>query len=169
MNEFKNVIMAEYPETERPAAPADATALAIPPPPHGHPSPFEEQWGIRFSDIALSGSGNVLALQYMIVAPEKTASLADEQNTPFICDQASGAKVMLCVPRHKTLSYADHSRARSMALMASVAGGFPSAPDNEVAGKTYSLCAANPELAMKPGSRVVVMASGHMSDILSVD
>jgi hypothetical protein len=159
---------AEPAAEEQPAAVAESTPVIIPSPPNGKPSTFEEQWGIRMSVAKLIGNGATLELQYLLVDTTKTARLTDEQSTPYLIDQASGAKVMLCVPLHKDWPYANHSRARSMAMIAPGAGGFPPASGKQIVGRTYSLIVANPDLALKKGSQAVIAVGDIRSDVLTV-
>lgn len=160
---------AEPAAEEQPAVVAESTPVVIPSPPNGKPSTFEEQWGIRMSVAKLIGNGAALELQYLLVDTTKTAGLTDAQSTPYLIDQASGAKVMLCVPLHKNWPYANHSRARSMAMITPGAGGFPPASGKQVVGRTYSLIVANPDLALKKGSQAVIAVGDIRSDVLTVE
>ena len=150
-------------------AAAAETATPIPPPPNGTPSPFEAQWGIRISDVMQTHTESVLEMSYIVVDPAKIATLSDGVNTPYLIEQASGAKVMLCVPMHEKWPFAGHSRARSMALISNGAGGFPPAAGKVVPGRTYSLLIPNPDLTVKKGSRVAVSVGDIRSDILAVE
>jgi len=156
------------PATALPPAPAVESVAAGQPVAAARPSPVEEHWGIQVSSIRLTRADSAVDLRYKVVAPEKVALLASDENTAYLIDQASGAKIQMLAPPQQG-AWPTNVRARTVAKMMRQAGEFPPAPSRLVAGKTYSLLLPNPGGTVKSGTKVVLVVGNYPTDALTVE
>jgi hypothetical protein len=158
---------AEGSAATEPAAETE-TAAAVAPVASSPPSALEEQWGIQVSSMTLTNADTVVLLCYKVVAPEKTARLAETNAEVYVIDQASGAKLpMFSAPKEATASTT--VPARTARRMMRLAGSFPPAPSRLIEGSSHSLQIPNWNGTLKSGSKVAVVVGSLRTDNLTVE
>jgi hypothetical protein len=103
-----------------------------------------DKWGIEASGIRLSAGGRALDIRYKVVDSGKAKSLPGSQESIYIVDQATGAKVAV-----------------------------PSLPKRQasrmVIGRSHFMLAANTRQLMKPGNKVMLVMGNAASRDLTVE
>lgn len=112
-------------------------------------SAAESLLGIRIAGIRLSAAGYMLDFRYHVDDPEKAAPLLDSKVTPYLLDEASGARLM--VP--------DTPKLGSLR---------PTARNRSIHRSDYYMLFANPGRFLKSGSRVALVLGDVKIEHLTV-
>jgi len=101
------------------------------------PSSLEQRWGIQVLSTMLSAAGYMIDFRYRVTDPEKASFLANRRLTPYLIDQASGAKLFVPSPPK-----------------VGVLGQIGVDP---VANRIHFILFANPGRFIKPGDKVTAV------------
>jgi len=111
---------------------------------------IEEHLGVRVEGLHLSSAGYMVDFRYRVLDPVKAAPLLDRKLSPYLLDEASGAR--LGVP--------DAPKVGQLR---------PTSRGNVIPGRTYFMLFANPGRYLKSGSKVTLVAGNALISHLTVD
>jgi hypothetical protein len=109
----------------------------------------EQQYGIRYQSLRLSGSGLLLDLRYRVLDPDKAAQVVNHKVQPVVVDPLTGYQFQ--VPHAQKIGTLRHM------------GG------NLKTGRVYSMLFANPGRTLKSGATVNLVMGDYRLDGLRVE
>jgi len=113
-------------------------------------SDVEQEYGIKIQSLRLSAAGYMLDFRYKVLDPEKALPILDGKISPYLIDEATGAKFLVPAPP------------KIGALRNKVRNGLPEA------GRTYFIMFGNPWQYVKAGNKVAVVVGDFKADNITV-
>ncbi len=108
---------------------------------------YQLLWGVDELDVKAAESGQMIRFSYLVLDPQKAATLNDKAVHPFLVDE--GARVKLEIPTMEKVGQLRQS----------------STPE---AGKSYWMVFSNKGGVVKPGDRVTIVVGHFRADGLYV-
>jgi hypothetical protein len=116
----------------------------------GARSEIEQQLGIKIVGLRRSSAGYMLDFRYRVLDPAKAASLLDRKISPYLLDEATGAR----------LSVPDAPKVGQLR---------PTSRNNVIPGRNYYILFANPGRYLDAGSKVTLVAGDVRIGDLTVE
>ena len=109
---------------------------------------IEERWGIQLLPVRLTAAGNMVDFRYRIIDAEKAQPLLNrKENTTYLLDQASGARLSVPVSSLGALR----------------------ATTKPIVGRNYFILFENARKVIKPGSKVTVGIGEFRAENVTVE